>query len=116
YQDIKKIQLSSAVMERGSQVAENSKEIIGEVNYIFEPNTYAVVNHLESSMMQITLGEVILESKLAQYASRYKAMSIAHNRAQSSFTDISMLHNRARRQEKDERLKEIVNGLRGVNT
>ncbi|MGH7157019.1 MAG: F0F1 ATP synthase subunit gamma, partial [Candidatus Saccharimonadales bacterium] len=42
YQDIKKIQLSSAVMERGSQVAENSKEIIGEVNYIFEPNTYAV--------------------------------------------------------------------------
>lgn len=111
-QSIKRIQLSSAVLERGSQVAKDDKEIINEVNYIFEPNTHAVVDHLESSMMQITLNEVILESKLAQYASRYKAMSLAHDRAQTSYGDIATMYNRARRQEKDERLKEIVNGLR----
>lgn len=111
-QSIKKIQLGNAVMERGSQVSGESKEVIDELSYIFEPNTYAVVNHLESSMMQITISEVILESKLAQYASRYKAMNLARNRAQNSSTDISMMYNRARRQEKDERLKEIINGLR----
>ncbi len=115
-QAIKKIPLSNAVIERGNQVRGDSKEIIDEFSYIFEPNTYAVINHLESSMMQITLSEVILEPKLAQYASRYKAMSVARNRAQNSSSDISMMYNRARRQEKDERLKEIINGLRGTSS
>ncbi|HEX4774757.1 MAG TPA: F0F1 ATP synthase subunit gamma [Candidatus Saccharimonadales bacterium] len=113
-QDIKKIRLSAAVIERGSQVADDSKEIINEATYIFEPNAYAVVDHLESSMMQIMLSEVILESKLAQYASRFKAMSVARSRAQDYFSEVTALYNRARRQEKDERLKEIINGLRKV--
>lgn len=111
-QNIRQIQLSNAVLERGSRVSEDSQQVINENNYIFEPNTYAVVNHLENSMMQITLSEVILESKLAQYASRYKAMSLAHDRAQSSYGDVAMMYNRAHRQEKDERLKEIINSLR----
>jgi F0F1-type ATP synthase gamma subunit len=87
-------------------------EVIDELTYIFEPSTYAVVDHLESSMMQIMLSEVILESKLAQYASRFKAMSLARERAQASHTEVNFLYNRALRQEKDERLKEIINGLR----
>jgi F0F1-type ATP synthase gamma subunit len=62
--------------------------------------------------MQITLSEVILESKLAQYASRFRAMSAAKERAQETFGDVSMLFNRAKRHEKDERLKEVLNGLR----
>jgi F-type H+-transporting ATPase subunit gamma len=113
-QSIKKIRLSSAVMERGSQVAEDSKDIIDELTYIFEPSNYAVIDHLESSMMQTMLSEVILESKLAQYASRFQAMTLAHNRAQDYFNETTTSYNRARRQEKDERLKEIVNGLRNT--
>lgn len=114
-QSVKKIELSSAVMDMGKRV-DKADEIINEANYIFEPSTYAVVDHLESSMMQITLSEVILESKLAQYASRFKAMSVARERARDSFTDISSLYSRARRQEKDERLKETINGLRKAAT
>ncbi len=112
-QEIKQIQLSSAVLERGSQV-EGGGDVINEETYIFEPTTYDVVDHLENSMMQITLSEVILESKLAQYASRFKAMSLARNRAEGNYTDVNVLYNRARRQEKDERLKETVNSLRGT--
>jgi ATP synthase F1 gamma subunit len=113
-QSIKKIRLNSEVIERGRQVEENTKEIIDESTYIFEPSTYAVIDHLEDSMMQTMLSEVILESKLAQYASRFRAMTVARSRAQDYFTDTTMLYNRARRQEKDERLKEMVNGLRNV--
>ena len=112
-QEIKQIQLSSAVLDRGSQVKDDG-DTINEETYIFEPSTYAVVDHLESSMMQITLSEVILESKLAQYASRFKAMSLARSRAEGNYTDVNLLYNRARRQEKDERLKETVNSLRGT--
>ena len=50
-------------------------EMINEWTYIFEPSTYAVVAHLERSMMQIAVSQLILESKLAQYAARFRAMS-----------------------------------------
>lgn len=112
-QTVKKIQLSNEVIARGQQV-DKAEDVINENTYIFEPNTYAVVNHLENSMMQITLSQVILESKLAQYASRFKAMSFARNRAQDNYTEINSLYRRARRQEKDERLKETINSLRVV--
>jgi F-type H+-transporting ATPase subunit gamma len=109
-QSIESIRLSKAVMERGTGV--EADEIIDEKNYIFEPDAFAVVDHLERSMMQITLSEVILESKLAQYASRFRAMSAAKERAEETFGDVSMLFNRAKRHEKDERLKEVLSGLR----
>ncbi|MEX0881387.1 MAG: F0F1 ATP synthase subunit gamma [Candidatus Saccharimonadales bacterium] len=113
-QDIKTIKLAAAVSERGKAV-EVGEEVISESNYIFEPSTFAVVDHLERSMMQITLSEVILESKLAQYASRFRAMSVAKERADESLQDLTSQYMRAKRHIKDERLKEIINGLRGVS-
>lgn len=112
-QDIKTIKLATAVAERGKAV-EAGEEVISESNYIFEPNTFAVIDHLERSMMQITLSEVILESKLAQYASRFRAMSVAKERADESLHDLAWQYMRAKRYLKDERLKEIINGLRGA--
>ena len=110
-QDVKRIGLSSAVAEQGKDVKQG-EETISEANYIFEPSTYDVVDHLERSMMQIALSQVILDSKLAQYASRFRAMSEAHERADESLGELNLLRNRAKRAVKDERLKEIVNGMR----
>ncbi len=110
-QEIKTIKLSNAVTERGENV-EAGEDFISETNYIFEPSTFAVVDHLERSMMEITLSEVILESKLAQYASRFGAMSLAKQRADDSLNDLNRQYNRVKRRMKDERLKEIMNGLR----
>jgi len=110
-QKVNMIKLSTAVAERGKNV-KRGEDLITESNYIFEPSTYEVIDHLESSMMQITLAEVILESKLAQYASRFRAMSAARDKADESFSDLNLLYSRAKRYMKDERLKEIVNGLR----
>jgi len=110
--EIKNIQLSAAVVERGRRVAD-SPETISERNYLFEPSTYEVVDHLERSMMQITLSEVILESKLAQYASRFRAMTTARDKADEAYADLNTSFNRARRHQKDERLKEIINSMKG---
>ncbi len=110
-QDVKRLSLGSAIEER-SKTAKGKSEFISDANYIFEPSTFAVVDHLERSMVQITLGQLILESKLAQYASRFQAMSVAHDKADDSLDDIHLQYNRAKRAIKDERLKEVVNGLR----
>lgn len=110
-QDVKRIELSSAVKERGSS-SEKAEDVISEDTYIFEPSTYAVAAHLERSMTQIAMSQLILESKLAQYASRFRAMSASHQRADENKTDLHMEYNRARRGVKDERLKEIINGIK----
>lgn len=112
-QDVRKIELSAAVTAEGGQAkADTTKELITEENYIFEPSTYDVVDHLESSMMRIALSQLILDSKLAQYASRFRAMSASHTRADEAKGELKLTYNRAKRAIKDERLKEIINGMR----
>lgn len=110
-QEAKRIDLSTAVQQTGKQ-ASNPDEVISEANYIFEPSTYDVVDHLESSMMQIAVSQLILESKLAQYASRFRAMSASHQRADEAKADLHLAYNRSKRSMKDERLKEIINGIK----
>lgn len=110
-QDVKKIELSAAVAAQGKDSTE-AQEIITSDNTIFEPSTYAVIDHLERSMMQIAMSQLILDSKLAQYASRFRAMSASHTRAEESKDDLHLELNRAKRSIKDQRLKEIINGLR----
>jgi len=110
-QEVRRIGLSTAVQEQGA-VSDKATEIISEANYIFEPSTYDVVDHLERSMLQIAVSQLILDSKLAQYASRFRAMSASHQRSDDARSDLHLQYNRARRSVKDERLKEIINGMR----
>lgn len=114
-QDVKSIELSKAVTQRGNERAA-AGEIINESNYIFEPSTYEVAAHLERSMMQIAVSQLILESKLAQYASRFRAMSASRQRASEMKQAVHLAYNRARRAAKDERLKENINGLKKSRT
>lgn len=110
-QDVRKIALASAVKNIGKN-SEKDEEVISEKNYIFEPSTYVLVDHLESSMMQIALEQLILDSKLAQYASRFRAMSASHQAADDQFAETQTRYNRGKRAIKDERLKEIINGIK----
>jgi len=110
-QEVKSIELSSAVKEEAAN-KDASEDVISEVTYIFEPSSYDVASHLERSMMQIAVGQLILNSKLAQYASRFKAMTGAHQRAEENRLDVHIEYNRAKRGIKDERLKEVINGIK----
>ena len=110
-QDIKRIELNKAVQEKGKHVSK-AEDTISEQTYIFEPSTLDVMAHLERSMMEIALSQVILDSKLAQYASRFRAMSMANDKADEWHSDLTNKYNRTKRRLQDERLKEIINGLR----
>lgn len=113
-QDVKRIELSSAVRSKGTE-SDQATDIISEDTYIFEPSTYAVAAHLERSMMQIAVSQLILNSKLAQYASRFRAMTASHQRADESKGELHLEYNRARRNIKDARLKEIINGMKSAH-
>lgn len=109
-QEVKEITLIKAVQEKSASVKEG-EETISDETYIFEPNTYAVVAHLERSMMHIAITQLIFSSKLAQVASRFRAMSASHQKADQERSEVRLTINRAKRAIKDERLKEILSGI-----
>lgn len=114
-QDVKRIALGNAVQQKGKH-SDNPEDIITETNYIFEPTSFDVVDHLERSMMNIAVSQLILDSKLAQYASRFRAMSAANNRADEARNDLHSAYNHAKRAIKDERLKETVTAMKKIKS
>ncbi len=120
-QDVKRISLRAAVQQQGMEAevdvgaSKEDQHIISEENYIFEPTTYHVIDHLERSMLSIALSQIILESKLAQYASRFRAMSAANENARDTYDEVRLSYYRAKRGMQDQRLKEVMSGLRKVN-
>ena len=107
-QKVSRIELLAAVKELGEDVNSDDAEVVSSRDYIFEPNVDEIADYLESVMMGVALIQVIMESKLAQYAARFNAMNSAKHRAGELVSDYTLQYHRAKRAEGDERLKEIV--------
>ncbi len=106
-QKVARIELLAAVKDLGEDV-EGGGEVVSSRDYIFEPSVDEIADYLESVMMGVALIQVIMESKLAQYAARFNAMNSAKHRAGELVTDYNLQYHRAKRAEGDERLKEII--------
>lgn len=113
-QQIKDLDLSEVVSTMGKivdlETVDDDK--ITEKNYIFEPSTYAVTAHLETSILRLTLTQFIYDSRLAQLASRFKAMTAAKERSIETANDLHVQYSRAKRALVDVRLKESLAGLK----
>ncbi|AKM80511.1 TPA: hypothetical protein DDX46_04210 [Candidatus Saccharibacteria bacterium] len=115
-QEIKDVDLSEAVSSKG-RVADMDTvgdNLVSEKNYIFEPNSYAVAAYLENSILRLTISQFIYDSRLAQVASRFKAMSAAKERSIDTATQLHTEYNRSKRSQVDTRLKESLAGLKKI--
>lgn len=108
-QDVKRLRLSEVIETKGAAATEDA---ITEDTYIFEPSPLVVVAHMETSMMRLALMQMIYDSRLAQYASRFKAMTAAKQRSTEEVARLHTEYNRAKRLIVDTRLKEIGAGLK----
>ena len=109
-QEIARIELFSAVRTMG----ESSAGVISSQTYILEPSTEEFISYMESVMLGIALGQIILESKLAQYASRFNAMYRAKSKAGELSNDLGLALHRAKRAATDERTKEILSSRKAI--
>ncbi len=114
-QEVGRIDLLGRVRALATDTEASQTDIISAREYLFEPSVDDVVRYMESVMMEIALSQVILESRLAQYASRFTAMSAAKKRAKELQLTLVMAYNRARRGEADDRIKEIVNAMNALS-
>ena len=110
-QDVDRIDLLSRVKSLSEEGATEGTELISPREYLFEPSTDVVADYMESVMLEIAIGQVILESRLAQYASRFNAMYAANSTAKDLTAELGMRYRRAKRAESDDRIKEVINGM-----
>jgi F-type H+-transporting ATPase subunit gamma len=110
-QEIKKIDLNSSIQAMG-EGAEESEDIISERDTIFEPSLEEIADLMERGMMSLALSQVILDSGLAQAASRFNAMAGAKKRAFELIALYNLEYHRSKRSESDRRLREVLTAIK----
>jgi F-type H+-transporting ATPase subunit gamma len=108
-QEIKTIDLISSMRDMSEEAEEDA---MTAEDTIFEPSVEDIADEMEITMMTLALSQTILESGLAQAASRFNAMAVAKKRAGELLTDYLMEFHRAKRSESDRRLREVMVSLK----
>lgn len=111
-QEIRSINLISSIQTMSEDVAEEEIDIMTSKNTIFEPSLDEIAEQMEVTMMTLALSQTILESSLAQAASRFNAMAVAKKRANELLSDFKLEFHRAKRAESDRRLREVMISLK----
>ncbi len=112
HQAVAQLDLFSAVAVLGQDQQDQQVEVISSHDYLFEPSLLETITYMESAMLEIALGQVILESKLAQHASRFNAMSAAKHKAKLLQHTVNMELHQIKRSAEDEQMKGILSTMR----
>ena len=108
-QEVRTVDLLSQIQEMGENFEEG---VITDDDTIFEPSLNEIALRMETTMMNLGLSQTILQSKLAQAASRFNAMTVAQDRASELLGDYKLEFHRAKRSENDKRLREVLVGIK----
>jgi ATP synthase F1 gamma subunit len=110
-QEIKKMDLITE-LHTMSQKADENEDIITEKETIFEPSLDDIADIMEQGMMSMALSQAIMESGLAQAASRFNAMAAAKKRAFEMIAFYNLEFHRSKRGESDRRLREVLTAIK----
>lgn len=99
--------LQTHAVEKDEQKA-GSAELITPEDYEFEPSMREVADYMESVMLGIALQQMMLESRLAQFASRFTAMVMANTRAKDVKRDTRLKLLAAKRAKRDEASHQVI--------
>ena len=110
-QGIKKIDLISSIQAM-SKDADPDEDIMTAQDTIFEPSLEEIADLMEAAMMTLAFSQAILESSLAQDASRFNAMAGAKKRAWDLMNYYKLDYHRAKRSEADRRSREVMISLK----
>jgi F-type H+-transporting ATPase subunit gamma len=104
-QEIRSIDLISHVKDMSQDAEEGT---MTDLDTIFEPSLDEIADQMEDTLMSLALSQTILQSGLAQAASRFNAMTVAEDRAGELLGEYKLEFHRAKRSESDRRLREVL--------
>ncbi len=108
-QEVRSIDLITNIREMSDDAPE---DVMTAEDTIFEPSLDEIAAEMEVTMMSLALSQTILQSGLAQAASRFNAMTVAEDRAGELLRDYKLEYHRSRRSESDRRLREVLVGIK----
>ena len=108
-QEIRSIDLQTTMK---SMSEDANQDLMTADGTIFEPSLDEIADQMEITMMTLALSQSILESSLAQAASRFNAMAVAKKRAGELLDDYSLEFHRAKRSESDRQMREVMISLK----
>jgi F-type H+-transporting ATPase subunit gamma len=108
-QEVRSINLVTSIQSMSKEAEE---DVMTANETIFEPSLDEIADEMEASMMSLALSQTILQSGLAQAASRFNAMTVAEDRAGELLGEYKLEFHRAKRSESDRRLREVLVGIK----
>jgi F-type H+-transporting ATPase subunit gamma len=108
-QNIQSIDLISSMRTMSEEADEDA---MTAADTIFEPSIDEIADEMEMTMMRLALSQTILESSLAQAASRFNAMAVAKKRSGELIDEFMLDFHRAKRADSDRRLREVLISLK----
>lgn len=108
-QEIRSIDL---VMHMQTMSKDAEEGVMTTADTIFEPSLNLIADQMEATMVSLALSQTILQSGLAQAASRFNAMTSAEKRANEMLGDYTLEFHRSKRAESDRRLREVLVGIK----
>ncbi|HRF28165.1 MAG TPA: F0F1 ATP synthase subunit gamma [Candidatus Saccharibacteria bacterium] len=108
-QIVRSIDLVSHISDMSKDYEEGT---MTDYDTIFEPSLEMIADEMEETMMRLALSQTILQSALAQAASRFNAMTMAEDRAGELLGEYKLEFHRAKRSESDRRLREVLVGMK----
>lgn len=110
-QEVRSIDLVSRMQDMSKDTHDDASAIT-DLETIFEPSLDEIADQMEETMMSLALSQTILQSGLAQAASRFNAMTVAEDRASELLGEYTHEYHRSRRGESDRRLREVLVGIK----
>jgi len=89
-----------------SQSVSEIRSIIDIDDYIIEPGYTEVMEYLESVILNISLSQIIFESRLSEYANRFKTTTVINEKAKDTIKMLKLQYNQTKRRLKDEALRQ----------
>lgn len=108
-QEVRSIDLIAHLKSMSDDADEN---VMTAEDTIFEPSLDEIADQMEKTMMSLALSQTILQSGLAQAASRFNAMTVAEDRASELLGEYKLEYHRSKRGESDRRLREVLVGIK----
>lgn len=110
-QEVRSINLINRLKDMTDEANEDD-DIMTTEDTIFEPSIEEIAHQMEETMMSLALSQMILQSGLAQSASRFNAMTVAEDRAGELLGEYKLEYHRSKRGENDRRLREVLVGIK----
>lgn len=108
-QEVRSINLVTRIQDMSEKAEEDT---MTDEDTIFEPSLDEIADVMEVSMMSLALSQTILQSGLAQAASRFNAMTVAEDRAGELLEEYKLEFHRSKRADGDRRLREVLVGIK----